>query len=62
MPDQPEFVSAYLLSPVRTLGEACREVGRDECGRRCPSCPLRELCQNEARWLVQRSAPPASLV
>ena len=49
----------YLLSSARSLGEACRETGRDEGGRRCPYCPLWDLCMSEDRWLVK--LPPRQL-
>jgi hypothetical protein len=39
-----------------SLREACQMAGRDDDGRRCPDCPLKELCDSEARWLVQRMA------
>jgi hypothetical protein len=47
---------AFLWSPARTLMEACREAGRDNGGRRCPDCPVRDLCKDESRWLVRRTA------
>jgi len=37
-------VSAYLNSPLRTLYEACRAMGRDLNGQACPTCPVRRLC------------------
>lgn len=58
MRDELEFISPYLLSPARSLGEACREIGRGAGGAHCPVCRLRELCRSEARWLVRRSARP----
>ena len=44
----------FLVSRACTLGEACREAGYDQGGKRCPDCPLRQLCQSEDRWLVKR--------
>lgn len=41
------------LSPASTLREACRKTGHDDAGKRCPVCPLIELCDSEARWLVE---------
>lgn len=46
-------VSHYLLSPARTLRDACRQTGRDDNGARCPVCPVRELCESDERWLVR---------
>ncbi|HEV2300351.1 MAG TPA: hypothetical protein VGR91_02165 [Stellaceae bacterium] len=59
MVDELDFISPYLLSPARSLGEACRALGRDEGGAHCPVCRLREMCQSEARWIVRRPPPPA---
>jgi hypothetical protein len=44
----------FLSSPARSLREACREVGRDESGCRCRTCPVKSLCKDETRWLVPR--------
>jgi hypothetical protein len=41
------------LSPALSLRQACRKTGYDDNGRRCPGCPLRELCESEERWLVR---------
>jgi hypothetical protein len=38
----------------RSLREACRQVGLDRGGARCPTCPLRELCEHDERWMVRR--------
>jgi len=46
----------FLWSPARTLMEASIEAGRDDGGRRCPNCPVKDLCQDESRWLVRRVA------
>jgi hypothetical protein len=53
-------VSPYLLSPARTLRDACRQTGHDENGRRCLTCPVKDLCDSDERWLVElasRSRP-----
>jgi len=41
--------SPYLLSPARTLREACHETGRDGGGRLCIDCPVADLCEKETR-------------
>ena len=46
--------SPYLLSPARTLREACHEIGRDADGRLCADCPVADLCAKKAR--ARRSA------
>jgi hypothetical protein len=38
-----------------SLGEACRELGLDSHGMRCPACPLKVLCMTETRWRVPRT-------
>ena len=48
----------FLSSSARSLREACREVGRDESGRRCRTCPVKSLCKDETRWLVPRHRKP----
>jgi hypothetical protein len=58
--DEAHSVSAYLLSPARTLRDACRQSGRDENGLRCAICPVKDLCESDERWLVKltsRSRP-----
>jgi hypothetical protein len=42
-------VSHYLCSPLRTLYAVCREAGRDDHGRACPACPVREICIAERK-------------
>jgi hypothetical protein len=49
-------VDRFVVSRARTLGDACREAGRDEDGRRCAHCPLKDLCMSEERWFVKRYA------
>lgn len=44
-----------LYSP-RTLCEACRRTGCDEDSKRCPTCPLKNLCGSDDRWLVRMSS------
>lgn len=43
----------YPVSPARTLRDACRKTGHDDSGKRCPACPLKDLCESEERWLVE---------
>jgi hypothetical protein len=45
--------NSYPLSPALTLRDACQKSGHDGGGRRCPVCPLKDLCESEARWLVE---------
>jgi hypothetical protein len=45
-----------------SLGEACRELGLDSHGMRCPACPLKVLCMTETRWRVPRTRRPRYLV
>jgi len=42
-------VSAYLLAAPRILRDVCRSTRRDDAGRRCPLCCVRELCDGQAR-------------
>jgi hypothetical protein len=42
-----------ILSSALSLQQACRKTGYDNSGKRCPGCPLRELCESEERWLVR---------
>ena len=42
-------VSAYLLIEPRILRNVCRSTRRDDDGRRCPQCCVREFCENQAR-------------
>jgi hypothetical protein len=44
-------VSTYLTRPLRTLAAICRQLGRDDHGRACESCLLRDLCDPEQRDL-----------
>ena len=51
--DSADQVSPYLLSPARTLREACRATGNDWGGKRCPGSSVKDLCKREERWLVE---------
>ena len=42
-------VSPYLLHKPRILRDACRATRQDDHGRRCPSCCVRILCDQQAR-------------
>ncbi|GEM_PF-1638936 len=44
----------------RSLREACVQIGLDDDGDRCCDCPLRELCEDESRWLLRRRHLPAA--
>ena len=46
-------VRHHLLSPARTLREACRQTACDKGGERCPICPIKALCENDERWLIR---------
>ena len=49
-------VSAPLASPC-SMREACARALLDRGGERCPACPVRELCQSEARWVIKAALP-----
>jgi hypothetical protein len=34
----------YLNRPLRTLAAVCRAIGRDDNGRACAQCALRDMC------------------
>ena len=46
----------------QSLGEACRGLGLDVHGMRCPGCPLKVLCTTETRWRVPRTPRPRYLI
>jgi len=56
----PRSANDVRLRP-RTLGEACRALGLDNDGERCAECPLKQLCENETRWLICRTDAPRYL-
>ena len=47
VPGKP--VSKYLVRPRRSLQAVCRATGRNEEGRACPACPIRDLCQPDTQ-------------
>ena len=56
MPSRPpEDIRPEPPARRRSLGEACRELGLDALGLRCPGCPLKVLCMTETRWRVPRT-------
>jgi hypothetical protein len=57
-PSPIEPVSPYLASPVRTLRDACRESGRDDGGRLCPDCCVKDLCEAELVRAERRNRGP----
>lgn len=40
-----------------SMREACIRASLDRGGARCPTCPVRELCENEGRWVVKLTPP-----
>jgi len=48
--------SPYPFATARSLREACQKIGLDRGGARCPDCPVRDLCEDDERWLVSRPA------
>jgi len=42
-------ISPYLLSEPRILRDVCRAMRRDDGGRRCPGCCVRQFCEEQAR-------------
>ena len=46
--DGDDKVSPYLLVEPPTLRDACRALQRDDGGRRCPSCAVRDFCRRQA--------------
>jgi hypothetical protein len=48
--------SSMLFASPCSMREACARASLDRGGERCPVCPVRELCQSEARWVV-KTAP-----
>jgi hypothetical protein len=54
--------SEPVAPPRRSLGEACRALGLDSHGLRCPACPLKVLCMTETRWRVPLAKRPRYLI
>ena len=42
-----------LGSTPCSLREACLKAGLDRNGTRCPTCPVRDLCESDVRWVVK---------
>jgi hypothetical protein len=55
-PRQPKPASQSVRQGRQSLGEACRSLGLDSHGMRCPGCPLKVLCVTETRWRVPRQS------
>lgn len=51
--DQGRTIKAGQGSPACSLREACLRAGLDRGGERCPTCPVRDLCESDVRWLVK---------
>ena len=49
-------VSPYLLRELRILRDVCRSTGRDDGGRLCPQCCVRDFCEKQARCAGRLSA------
>ena len=49
IPAPEDDVSAYLLTERRILRDVCQSMRRDDEGRRCPQCCVREFCEAQAR-------------
>ena len=52
-------VSEYLLKKPRILREACRAMGGDDNGRKCPTCCVREFCESQARRVGDTASAPS---
>ena len=53
-----EVGSAYLRLPARMLYVACREVGRDDGGKACARCLVRDICEAGRIRAIQVNANP----
>ena len=51
--EQRRAIDGPAMSRPFSLRQACAKAGLDRGGKRCPDCPLRDLCQSELRWLVK---------
>ncbi|HEX3885159.1 MAG TPA: hypothetical protein VHW66_21065 [Stellaceae bacterium] len=41
-------ISQYLTRPLRTLAAVCHALGRDDYGRACTECVLKDLCDPQS--------------
>lgn len=48
-------VSTYVTRPLRPLAVVCRQLGRDDHGRACTTCALRDLCDPKRQPLPAES-------
>ena len=55
-PRRPKPASQPVRPGHQSLGEACRSLGLNSHGMRCPACPLKVLCVTETRWRVPRQS------
>lgn len=44
---EPDEQAEYLSVPKRTLYDVCHSLGRDDAGRACALCPVRDLCASQ---------------
>ncbi len=51
--DQGRTMKLGLGSTPCSLREACLKAGLDRNGTRCPTCPVRDLCESDVRWVVK---------
>jgi hypothetical protein len=51
--DQGRAPNGRSAAPPCSLREACLRAGLDRRGERCPTCPVRDLCQSDVRWLIR---------
>jgi len=52
-------VSTYLSRKLRTLAAVCRQLGRDDHGRACAQCLLRDLCDADSTAAASEPLSPA---
>jgi hypothetical protein len=41
-------ISPYLRAEPRLLRDVCQTTGRDDGGRHCPQCAVRDFCRSQA--------------
>ncbi|HEX3861160.1 MAG TPA: hypothetical protein VHY35_05660 [Stellaceae bacterium] len=45
----PPEPSPYLMMKPRILRDVCRAMEKDDSGRACPQCCVRDLCEKQVR-------------